>query len=144
LKTGIFHAPLIQTLINKVWFKNREDDGVIHPEFSENDALPLATVAFVQTVVSLIFHIYIQLFLLPNTFFRSKITLTSGSLTNKSTSLSLLLPTKPNTAPTSNVSRILRRKHPRQTSSLVYSDTCSRLPGMSILNQQCHSTYSSS
>ena len=56
-KTGIFRAPLIQTIINKVWFKNKEDDGIIHPEFSENDTLPMATVAFVQTVVSLFFVI---------------------------------------------------------------------------------------
>ena len=54
MKTGIFRAPLIQTLVNKVWFKNKEDDGIIHPEFSENDVIPMATIAFVQTVVSLI------------------------------------------------------------------------------------------
>ena len=52
-KTGIFRAPLIQTIINKVWFKNKEDDGVIHPEFSENSMLLMATVAFVLTVVSI-------------------------------------------------------------------------------------------
>jgi hypothetical protein len=52
LKTGIFRAPLIQTIINKVWFKNKDDDGVIHPEFSENDVLQIATIAFVLTVVS--------------------------------------------------------------------------------------------
>ena len=52
MKTGIFRAPLIQMIINKVWFKNKEDDGVIHPEFSENDIIPMATMAFVLTVVS--------------------------------------------------------------------------------------------
>ena len=55
MKTGIFRVPLLQTIINKVWFKNKEDDGVIHPEFSEKDALPIATIAFVQTVVSPVF-----------------------------------------------------------------------------------------
>ncbi|KAF8972033.1 hypothetical protein BDZ97DRAFT_1901252 [Flammula alnicola] len=50
-KTGIFRAPLIQTLVNKIWFKNKEDDGAIHPEFSEDDMLPIATVAFAQTVI---------------------------------------------------------------------------------------------
>jgi hypothetical protein len=55
LKKGIFRAPLIQTLINKIWFKNKEDDGAIHPEFSEDDILPMATVAFVQTVVKVFF-----------------------------------------------------------------------------------------
>jgi Domain of unknown function (DUF6532) len=39
-------------IINKVWFKNKQDDGVIHPEFSENDSLPMATIAFVLAVVS--------------------------------------------------------------------------------------------
>jgi hypothetical protein len=53
LKTGIFRAPLIQTLINKIWFKNKEDDGAIHPEFSEDNKLPMAMIAFVQTLVSL-------------------------------------------------------------------------------------------
>ena len=61
LKTGIFRAPLIQTLVNKIWFKSREDDGVIHPEFSENDILPMVTIAFVQTVVS--FNIWIHVFI---------------------------------------------------------------------------------
>jgi hypothetical protein len=64
LKTGIFRAPLIQTLINKVWFKNKDDDGVIHPEFSENDVLPMVTMAFVLTLVSLIFWNHFQVFLL--------------------------------------------------------------------------------
>ena len=52
LKTSIFCAPLIQMIVNKVWFKNKEDEGVIHPEFSEYDALSMATMAFVLTVVS--------------------------------------------------------------------------------------------
>ena len=60
LKTGIFRASLLQTIINKVWFKNKEDDGVIHPEFSEKDALPKATIAFVLTVVSLVFSIRLK------------------------------------------------------------------------------------
>ena len=51
-KTGLFRAPLIQTIINKTWFKNKEDEGVIHSEFSENGALPIATIAFVLMVVS--------------------------------------------------------------------------------------------
>jgi hypothetical protein len=137
LKTGIFRAPLIQIIINKVWFKNKDDDGVIHPEFSENDMLPMATVAFVLTLVSFNF----RLFLFNNPFFRSKITLTSGSLANISTSLSLLQPTRRNTVPTSNVLRILRRKPVRRTSSLVSSDICSRLLGVSILNRCHHDTY---
>jgi hypothetical protein len=138
LKKGIFRAPLIQNIINKVWFKNKDDDGVIHPEFSENDMLPMATVAFVLTLV--IFNFRLFLFL-TNPFFRLKITLMSGSLANISMSFSLLQPTRRNTVPTSNVLRILRRKHVRRTSSLVSSDTCSRLLGVSIFNRCHHDTY---
>ena len=64
MKTGIFRAPIIQTIINKVWFKNKDDDGVIHPEFSENDTLPTATIAFVQTLVSLVFGLEVTFNLL--------------------------------------------------------------------------------
>lgn len=51
---SIFCASVIQTLINKVLFKNRDDDGVKHPEFSEKDALPMVAIAFVMTLVSLL------------------------------------------------------------------------------------------
>ena len=130
MKTGIFRAPLIQMIINKVWFKNKEDDGVIHPEFSENDIIPMATMAFVLTVVSFNF----LLLTILSSSFRLRITLTSGSLANIPMSLSLRQPTRRNTVPTSNVSRISRRKHAKPTSFHVSSDTCSRLLGMSVFN----------
>jgi hypothetical protein len=76
-KTGIFRAPLIQTIINKTWFKYKDDEGVIHPEFSENNTLPMATIAFVLTVVSYIFWNSVE-FSSLKTSFRSKITLTSS------------------------------------------------------------------
>jgi hypothetical protein len=128
LKTGIFRAPLIQTLINKIWFKNKDDDGVIHPEFSENDMLPMVTMAFVLTLVSHLFRI----FLLPKIFFRLKITLTSGLLVNTLMSPLPLQPTRLNTEPTSNLSRTSRRKRMRRTSCLVSSNICSRWLGKSI------------
>ena len=143
MKTGIFRAPLIQTLVNKVWFKNKEDDGIIHPEFSENNVLPMATSAFVQTVVSLIliFTFNLKLFLLPNISFRLKITSMSGSLVNMLMFLLLLWPTRSNTALTSNLSWILRRKHMRLISSLVSSNICSRLLSVLIINHCCHGAY---
>jgi len=49
---GIFLTPVIQTLINKTWFRGKKDDGVIHPEFFEDEILSLSTVALVLTVVS--------------------------------------------------------------------------------------------
>ena len=133
LKTGIFQAPLIQTIINKVWFKNKEDEGVVHPEFSENHMLPMATIAFVLTIVCFYFG-FTLLFIYS---FRSKITSTNGLLVNIQMSLSLQQPTRRNTVPTSNTSPILRRKHVRPTLFLVSSNTCSRLLGVSLINK-CH------
>ena len=98
-KTGIFCAPLLQTLINKVWFKNKEDEGIIHPKFSENDTLSKATIAFVLTVVSLVLQNCIQVVYKTlnsaNKPFRLKTTWTNGSPVIMSTSLSLLQPTRP-------------------------------------------------
>ena len=69
-----------------------------------------------------------------NSSFRLKTILMSGSPVTTLTFLSLLRLTKPNIAPTSNVLRILRRKHVRQTLSLVSSSICSRRLGESISN----------
>ena len=94
-------------IINKVWFKNKDDDGVIHPEFSKNDIIPMATIAFVLTVVSFNF----LLLTILSYSIRLRITLTSGSLAIITMSLSLWQPTRRNTVATSNVSWNLRRKH---------------------------------
>ena len=51
-KSGIFLAPIFQTLINKSWFRGKKDNGVVHPEFFEDDMLSLSTIALVLTVVS--------------------------------------------------------------------------------------------
>ena len=147
LKTGLFHAPLLQTLINKVWFKNKENEGIIHPEFSENDTLSMATMAFVLTVVSPVLQNHIQVVYKTlngaNKPFRLKKTWTNGSPVIMSMSLSPLQPTRQNIMPTSNLSWILRRKHMRQTSSLVCSGICWRLLGGFILNWHYLCTHSS-
>jgi hypothetical protein len=56
---GIFLVPLIQTLINKTWFRGKKDDGVIHPEFFKDEMLSLITIALILTVVSR--HVYFPL-----------------------------------------------------------------------------------
>ena len=92
-------------------------------------------------MVSIIFRFTFKFYNLNNgadTSFRLKITSTSGSPVNMLMSLSLRQPTRPNTVPTSDLSPILRRKHVRQISSLVFSDICSRMPGASILNWHYH------
>jgi len=39
-------------LINKTWFRGKKDDGVVHPEFFEDEMISLSTIALVLTVVS--------------------------------------------------------------------------------------------
>ncbi|EDR02565.1 uncharacterized protein LACBIDRAFT_332394 [Laccaria bicolor S238N-H82] len=48
---GIYRHPAFQTIINKNWFKNKRDNGVIHPEFSEGGMLSKVTKALAITVV---------------------------------------------------------------------------------------------
>jgi hypothetical protein len=50
-RKGIYRHPAFQTIINKTWFKNKSDDGVIHPKFSEGGMLSKVTKALTITVV---------------------------------------------------------------------------------------------
>ncbi|KAJ8522272.1 hypothetical protein ONZ45_g1162 [Pleurotus djamor] len=50
-RTGMYMNDIIQTIVNKVWFSNRKADGVKHPSFSDDDGIPLITIALVLTVV---------------------------------------------------------------------------------------------
>ena len=36
-----------------MWFRNKDDEGVIHPDFSEDGLLAVSTIALAFTVVSL-------------------------------------------------------------------------------------------
>jgi hypothetical protein len=47
----MFLAPIIQTLVNKAWFRSKKDDGVRQPEFFKDEMLSLAAIALVLTVV---------------------------------------------------------------------------------------------
>jgi len=51
-KTGIYHAPIIHLLINKIFFRNKTDDGATNPKFSEDRKLPMVTIALILTIVS--------------------------------------------------------------------------------------------
>jgi hypothetical protein len=50
-KKGIFRTTVIQTIINKMWFCNKDDEDVINPEFSEGGLLAIPTIALALTVV---------------------------------------------------------------------------------------------
>ena len=60
-------APIIQTIINKMWFCNKDDEGVIHPEFSEGGVLAISTIVLALTMVTMydIYKGYILLTMLP-------------------------------------------------------------------------------
>jgi hypothetical protein len=47
-------APVLPDIVNSMWFKDREDDGVTFSNYfgSEGEAIPLQTVALVCTAVS--------------------------------------------------------------------------------------------
>ncbi|EDR04612.1 uncharacterized protein LACBIDRAFT_330425 [Laccaria bicolor S238N-H82] len=49
-RKGLYRHPVFQAIINKMWFRNKTDDRVIHPEFSEDDTLSKITMALVITV----------------------------------------------------------------------------------------------
>ena len=50
-------ALVIQTIINKMWFCNKDNEGVIHPEFSEGGLLSIYTIALAFTVVTILISI---------------------------------------------------------------------------------------
>lgn len=52
-RKGIFRHPAIQTIINKMWFKNKNDEGLRHTDYSSG-GIPLVLQALVLTAVSLI------------------------------------------------------------------------------------------
>ncbi|GLB44043.1 hypothetical protein LshimejAT787_1502270 [Lyophyllum shimeji] len=49
-RTGFLLHPIIPTVINKTWFKNKNDEGIVHSCFSEG-GIPLVTIALVATAV---------------------------------------------------------------------------------------------
>ena len=50
-----------------MWFCNKDDEGVIHPEFSEGGVLAISTIVLALTVVTMydIYKGYILLTMLP-------------------------------------------------------------------------------
>lgn len=50
-RKGLYRHIAFQSVINKMWFKSKTDEGVIHPEFSEGGMLSQVTKALTITVV---------------------------------------------------------------------------------------------
>ncbi|KZT21733.1 hypothetical protein NEOLEDRAFT_1072839 [Neolentinus lepideus HHB14362 ss-1] len=49
-RTGLYQHPIIQALINEMWFANKNDEGVIHGEYF-TPRIPLVTIAMVVTAI---------------------------------------------------------------------------------------------
>ncbi|KAG6839010.1 hypothetical protein C0991_006603, partial [Blastosporella zonata] len=48
-RTGMYLHPIIQSSINRMWFKSKTDKGVIRPEYSDREnGIPLVTIAFIE------------------------------------------------------------------------------------------------
>ncbi|EPQ49844.1 hypothetical protein GLOTRDRAFT_51519 [Gloeophyllum trabeum ATCC 11539] len=49
-RTGLYQHPIIQALINEMWFANKKDEGIVHSEFF-SPRIPLVTIAMVLTAI---------------------------------------------------------------------------------------------
>ena len=107
-----------------MYFKHKTDDGIVNPEFSENEELSLVTLALVLTVV----RSPLQLFIPPShtTATRSRIASMSGKQENMSMSSSQLRPTRTSSLRTSNDLRTSARRPRMLTLFLVCVCICSK------------------
>jgi hypothetical protein len=63
LRRGLYRNPLIQKIVNVMWFRNRQDEGVTYRKYFH--PMRAETVALVLTVVSFFF---MSVFLFLNMF----------------------------------------------------------------------------
>lgn len=50
-RTGLYRHPVVQAIINKTWFRNKADEGVVRTAYSEGGTISIVTLAIVLTVV---------------------------------------------------------------------------------------------
>jgi hypothetical protein len=50
-RSGLYRHPIIQSIINKTWFRNKTDEGVTRAAYSEGGGISVVTLAIVLTVV---------------------------------------------------------------------------------------------
>ena len=83
-RKGIYNHPVIQKAVNKMWFKNKRDEGIIYQDYFK--PLPIPSIALILTAVSILilgYNLsYIHLYLYC---FRLNVTLMSGQLGSRPT-----------------------------------------------------------
>lgn len=48
-RKGIYTHPIIQKAVNKMWFKNKRDEGIMYPDFFNPISIP--SIALILTAV---------------------------------------------------------------------------------------------
>jgi Domain of unknown function (DUF6532) len=49
-RKGIYNHPIIQKAVNKMWFNNKRDEGIVFQEYFK--PIPIASIALILTAVS--------------------------------------------------------------------------------------------
>ena len=49
-RKGIYSHPIIQKAVNKMWFKNKRDEGIMYPDYFNPISVP--SIALILTAVS--------------------------------------------------------------------------------------------
>ena len=65
-RKGIYTHPIIQKAVNKMWFKNKRDEGITYPDYFNPVSVP--SIALILTAVSRLLSFPFKLY--SNCFFR--------------------------------------------------------------------------
>jgi hypothetical protein len=49
-RRGIYNHLIIQKVVNKMWFKNKRDEGIVYPDYF--NPIPIPAIALILTAVS--------------------------------------------------------------------------------------------
>ena len=55
-RKGIYNHPIIQKAVNKMWFNNKRDEGVLFQDYF--NPISVSSIALILTAVSLFFFVY--------------------------------------------------------------------------------------
>jgi len=55
-RKGIYNNPIIQKAVNKMWFNNKRDEGIVYQDYFNPISIP--SIALILTAVSILFFSY--------------------------------------------------------------------------------------
>lgn len=57
-RTGFLRHPIIHAVVNKMWFKHKNDEGIIHPDVINENGIWLVSISLILAVASfLVYHV---------------------------------------------------------------------------------------